>query len=318
MKLSNEAKVGLIGIVTIIVVIWGVNYLKGRNILSSTYPLLAFYMDSGGLEASSPVLMNGVKVGYIEEITLHPEEKVPIRMVLSIEKTYPIPKGSRAVQVSTDLMGSKAIQIEMLPIEDPLANREYYKENDMILTAVEQDLISSLEEQIVPVMDRISDLAVSMDRLVQQIDTLLISEATVEMVQNLSDISKSIASTLEPGGSLNQSLSNLESFTSLLKDQEENVASLTGNLNSLSESLDSAGLDKLSMELLSVTEQLNQLLLQINSGEGSAGKLIYSDSLYANLEILITDLDTLINDLTENPGDYVHISVFGKSKKKKD
>ena len=167
-------------------------------------------------------------------------------------------------------------------------------------------------------MERISDLAVSMDRLVQQIDTLLISEATVEMVQNLSDISKSIASTLEPGGSLNQSLSNLESFTSLLKDQEENVASLTGNLNSLSESLDSAGLDKLSMELLSVAEQLNQLLLQVNSGEGSAGKLIYSDSLYTNLEILIFDLDTLINDLTENPGDYVHISVFGKSKKKKE
>lgn len=318
MKLSSEAKVGLIGIVTIILVIWGINYLKGKNIFSSTYPLIAFYMDSGGLEASSPVLMNGVKVGYIEEITLNPEEKAPIRMVLSIENTYPIPKGSKAVQISTDLMGSKAIQIELLSMEIPAENREYYKENDIILTAVEQDLISSLEEQIMPVVDRISELAVSVDRLVQQIDTLLISEATVEMVQNLSDISKSIASTLEPGGSLNQSLSNIESFTTLLKAQEENVASLTGNLNSLSESLDGAGLDKLSKELLSVTEQLNQLLTQVNSGEGSAGKLIYSDSLYTNLEILITDLDTLINDLTENPGDYVHISVFGKNKKKKE
>lgn len=318
MKLSNEAKVGLIGIVTIIVVIWGINYLKGRNILSSTYPLFAFYMDSGGLETSSSVLMNGVKVGYIEEIRLNPEEKVPIRMVLSIEKNYRIPKGSKAVQVSMDLMGSKAIQIEMLSLGETVANKEYYKENDTILTAVEKDLISSLEEQIVPVVARISDLAVSMDRLVQQIDTLLISEATVEMVQNLSDISKSIASTLEPGGSLYQSLDNLESFTSLLKDQEENVASLTSNLNSLSESLDSAGLDKLSVELLSVTEQLNQILLQVNSGEGSAGKLIYTDSLHANLATLISDLDTLINDLTENPGDYVHISVFGKSKKKKD
>ena len=318
MKLSNEAKVGLIGIVTIILVIWGINYLKGRNIFSSTYPLLAFYMDSGGLEASSPILMNGVKVGYIEKITLNPEENVPIRMVLSIENTYRIPTGSKAVQVSTDLMGSKAIKIEMQSTEVPLANREYYKERDVILTAVEQDLLSSLEEQIMPVMDRISDLAVSMDRLVQQIDTLLISEATVEMVQNLSKISKSIANTLEPGGSLNQSLSNLESFTLLLKAQEENVASLASNLNSLSESLDNAGLDKLSNQLLSVTEQLNQLLRQVNSGEGSAGKLIYSDSLYTNLEILITDLDTLINDLTKNPGDYVHISVFGKSKKKKE
>ena len=60
MKLSSEAKVGLIGIVTIILVIWGINYLKGKNIFSSTYPLIAFYMDSGGLESSSPILMNGV------------------------------------------------------------------------------------------------------------------------------------------------------------------------------------------------------------------------------------------------------------------
>ncbi len=111
-----------------------------------------------------------------------------------------------------------------------------------------------------PVVDRISDLATSMDKLVQQIDTLLVSEATAQMIQNLSDISASIATTLEPGGSLNQSLSNLESFTTLLKNQEENVASLTGNLNSITQSLDSAGLDKLSGELISVTEQLNQLL----------------------------------------------------------
>lgn len=316
MKLSNEAKVGLIGIVTIILVIWGINYLKGRNILSSTYPLQAFFMDSGGLETSSPILINGVKVGYIEEITLNHEEKVPIKMVLSIEKTYLIPKGSKAVQVSTDLMGSKALRIEMNPHRQPDEAPDYYQENDIIPTAVEPDLISSLQQQVMPVVDRINDLALSMDRLVGQIDTLLVSEATVEMVQNLSDISGSIANTLEPGGSLNQSLSNLESFTTLLKSQEENVASLTQNLNSLSQSLDSAGLENLSTELLSVAEQLNQLLHQVNSGEGSAGKLIYSDSLYTNLQILVSDLDTLINDLNENPGDYVHISVFGKSKKK--
>ena len=316
MKLSNEAKVGIIGIVTIILLIWGINYLKGKNILSSTYPLNAFYMDSGGLEASSPVLLNGVKIGYIEKITLYHEEKVPVRLVLNIERVFPIPKGSRAVQVTTDLLGTKAIRIELQTTGDPLAIPGYYKENDTILTAIEPDMISSLQEQIMPVVNRIGDLAVSMDHLVQQIDTLLVSDATADMLQHLSEVSESIASTLEPGGSLNQSMSNLESFSSMLKAQENNVASLTGHLNSISQSLDSAGLDKLSLELISVTEQLNQLLLQINSGEGTAGKLIYSDSLYTNLEILVTDLDTLINDLNENPGDYVHISLFGKSKKK--
>ncbi len=66
MKLSIEAKVGFIGIATLVVLIWGINYLKGRNILSSTYTLHAFYEDSGGLESSAPVLMNGVKIGYVD------------------------------------------------------------------------------------------------------------------------------------------------------------------------------------------------------------------------------------------------------------
>lgn len=94
------------------------------------------------------------------------------------------------------------------------------------------------------------------------------------------------------------------------------MASLVGHLNSISAAVDSAGLDRLSEELIAVSEQFNHLLAQVNSGEGSAGKLIYSDSLYISLETLITDLDTLIRDLNENPGDYVQFSVFGKSKSK--
>ncbi len=77
MKISSEAKVGIIGIVTLVVLIWGINYLKGRNMLSSNYELHAFYENSLGLESSSPVLMNGFKIGYIEEIKLEPEASPP-------------------------------------------------------------------------------------------------------------------------------------------------------------------------------------------------------------------------------------------------
>lgn len=316
MKLSNEAKVGLIGIVTISVLIWGINYLKGRNILSSTYTLHAFYMDSGGLESSSPILLNGVKIGYVDEIRLRPQEKSPIELLLSIEKNYPLPKGARAVQASTDLLGTKAIKIELQSTWEEQKKPGYYTEDDTILSAIEPDMISSFREELIPVANKISDLALSMDHLVQQMDTLLISQTTVDILKNLSEVSKSLSLTMKPGGTLNQSLGHLESFSSMLEGQEDNLTSLITHLNSLSMSLDSAGIDKLSFELRSVAEQFNLLFQQINSGEGTTGKLIYSDSLYRNLDVLISDLDTLIKDLNENPGDYVHISVFGKSKKK--
>ncbi len=101
----------------------------------------------------------------------------------------------------------------------------------------------------------------------------------------------------------------------MLTEQEGELSSMTGHLNSISATLDSAGLDKLSMELITLTGHFNQLMKQVNSGKGNAGKLFYSDSLYINLEKLTSDLDQLIRNLNDHPEDYVQISVFGKKKK---
>jgi len=316
MKLSSEAKVGMIGIVTILVLIWGINYLKGRNILNSTYTLQAYYMNSGGLEPSSPILLNGVKIGYVDEVLLQQEEKFPIKVLLSIEKAYPLQSGSVATLASMDLMGTKGIRIDPPAKSKSTANMGYYSDKDTIQSAFEPDMISNLQAQVMPVMEKIGDLAVSLDQVVRKLDTMLVSSSIQDILENVSEASGQLAASLEPGGSLNESFANLESFSYMLKEQEDELASLARHLNSISEAVDSAGLDRLSAELMSVSEQFNRLLTQVNSGEGSAGKLIYSDSLYVNLETLLSDLDTLINDLNKNPGDYVHFSLFGKSKAK--
>jgi len=260
--------------------------------------------------------MNGVKIGYVDEISLRPEEKIPIKVVLNIERAYPLRSGSVATLVSLDLIGTKGIRIEAPASSFPWGAKDLYADKDTILSAIEPDIVSDMQAHIMPVLERIGDLAVSLDQVVQKLDTFLVSETTNEILEYISDVSKELAAILKPGGSLNESFAHLESFTSMLEEQEDEMASLTGHLNSISAAVDSAGLDRLSKELLSVGEQFNKLLQQINSGEGSAGKLIYSDSLYANLETLITDLDSLIIDLNENPGEYVHFSLFGKSKSK--
>lgn len=311
MKISSEAKVGVIGIVTIAILIWGINYLKGKNILSSTYTLHAFYNHAGGLESTAPVLMNGVKIGFVDEVQLLPGEVPPIKTVLSIEKAYPIRMNSRAELFSADLLGTKAIRIS--PSED----ERYFQDNDTILTSVEPDILTTLQDQIIPVMQQINTLAVSLDTLAHRLDTLLGSETTRETMQHLSSISKSLKASLDTGGALDRSFRNIESFSAMLKAQQDAMASLIRHLNSISQSVESSGIDQLAEKLLSVTNQFDILLEHINSGEGNAGKLFYSDSLYLNMEILISDLDKLVRDLNENPQDYVQISLFGKSKKEK-
>jgi phospholipid/cholesterol/gamma-HCH transport system substrate-binding protein len=145
-----------------------------------------------------------------------------------------------------------------------------------------------------------------------KLDKLLDTEATAETLQQLSDISASLSHSLRPGGSLYESFQNVESFSSLLESQEEEIASMTGHLNSVSASLDSAGIDRIAEELKSASGAFSHMMEQVNSGEGSVGKLIYSDTLYIHLQNLLADLDSLVRDLNENPQDYVHFSLFGK------
>lgn len=309
MKISSEVKVGVIGIVTLLVLIWGINYLKGKNILGSSYALHAFYDDAGGLENSASVLMNGVKVGYVESLELRPEQKPAIHLVLHIERAYPLRNGSIASLVSADLMGTRAIRI------DPAEQGEYLEDQDSIASLIEADLFASLEEQIMPVMHKIGELAVTLDTLAVKLDTLATSDAARSSLQNLSEISESLKASLGGGGSLYESFQSLQSVTAMLEEQEDEIAATTVHLRSITEALDSAGVERIAEELALASSSFRQIMEQLASGEGSAGKLLYSDTLYMNLQHLVTDLDSLITDLNKNPGDYVRFSLFGKSQK---
>lgn len=306
MKISSEAKVGLIGIATLVLLIWGINYLKGRNILNRNYTIHAYFENSGGLENSSPVFMRGIKIGYIEDIRLQPGQELPVHIILHLERKYSVHNGSSAVLYSADLLGSKAIRIK------PAGEGGYLKHNDTIPGITEADLLTSISSRMLPVVEQIGDLSESLDSAVNRIDKLLASEAPGETLQDLSEISASLSSSLAPGGALHESFSSLESFTSMLESREEEFKSMTGHLNSISETIDSAGIDRIAEELMKASEAFTQLMGQLNSGEGSMGKLFYSDSLYDQMEKLVESLDSLINDLQENPKDYVHFSLFGK------
>jgi phospholipid/cholesterol/gamma-HCH transport system substrate-binding protein len=306
MKISSEVKVGLIGIVTLAVLIWGINYLKGRNILNSTYSLHAFYEDSGGLENSSAVLMNGLKIGYIEAIELKPGQPLPVHVILHVEKKYPVSEGSKAILFSADLLGTMAIRVESSGHEASL------KHQDTLRSFTEEDVFSSISAQVMPVMEQIGDLAESLDSVVLKLDKLLDSDSPADLLEDLADMSSSLSRSLAPEGALHESFHNLASFTAMLESQEEGIASMTGHLNSISESLDSAGIEDIANELKAASGAFTQLLEQVNSGEGSVGKLVYSDTLYLHLQNLVANLDSLVIDLQENPGDYVRFSLFGK------
>lgn len=312
MKFSTEAKIGLIGIATLAVLIWGINYLKGRNILANSYTLEAYLDHASGLENSTPVLLNGVKIGYVHDITLRMDQEPPILCEITVEKAYPIRAGAKAVIHSADLLGTKAIRI------DPGTGSGFLRTGDTISIATEPDMLASLQEQLSPIMKQVGSLAISMDSLAERLGELVDSDEIEATLLHMRSISASVDRTLQPGGALNASFTNMASFSQMLTEQEEELSAITHHFKSFSESLDNTRVDQLAENLVSVTNQFDTLLAQINSGEGTAGRLIYTDSLHQELQTLITDLDFLIRDLNENPQDYVHFSLFGKSQKNKE
>jgi len=192
---------------------------------------------------------------------------------------------------------------------------KHLNDNDTISTSVTPDILSSIQGQIAPVMDQVNTLAGSLDTLAGKISELMDSENISVILKDISSVSESLKLSLAGGGSLNRSFSNLDTFSSMLSDQQDEIASMISHLNAVAESVDSAGIEQITAKFDQLASQFSILLGQINSGYGSAGRLIYSDSLVTGLEILISDLDNLVKDLNENPQDYVHFSLFGKSKR---
>ena len=311
MKISTEIKAGIIGLVAIGVLIWGINYLKGRNILRQTLAIYALYQDASGLETSAPVYMDGIKIGYVDEIRYFPANVPPVTLLLQIEKNYPLPLGSLAELFSADLMGTRAIRIISS------RKKEHLKSLDTITTRVVPDMFTNLQSEITPVLRQIKGVANSFDSLAQALERVVGSESLGQTIDHMAGASNALKNLLEEGGSLDRSMKNLDEFSSMLNEQDKEMVSLIQNLNEISQSIKEAEVDQLLLSVRSFSDQFSKLLAQVNSGGGSAGKLFYSDSLVLHLETLTSDLDLLIRDLQEHPERYVRFSVFGGSKKQK-
>jgi len=178
-------------------------------------------------------------------------------------------------------------------------------------------MLSALKTQAAPLMENVAALATSLDSLAGKLDQVVKDIHAREIMTNLAESASSLKALLKKGGHLDASLENVESITALLTENEEKIDSLLTNFQKVSSDLAAAELDSLSLNMQLLLKQAGLLVEHVNSGEGSAGAFIYSDSLYHSLTRLITDLDSLVNDLAENPEDYVQISVFGKSDRKK-
>ncbi|MGF1584085.1 MAG: MlaD family protein [Bacteroidales bacterium] len=309
LKFNKEIKIGLLVIVTIIFFIVGYSFLKGRNLFKPTNTYYVVYDQIGGLTESSHVLLSGFRVGYVDEIKFM-DDMQHLLVRIAIERGVSLSVGTTAKIFSSDIMGSRAVEL----IQGPVA--EKHSSGDTLIADYSPDLTDQVKEIIQPLTIRANQMMSSMDSV------LLVFQAMFDQdfQSNFAGIVKNINNTVSSLDTLltfedsrvNRILDNLSSVSENLAESNEDIGTILNNFAAISDSLSQAELLATVNHLNEVLSDANQMMISLRQGEGAMGKFITDDQLYTNLESASKNLDLLLIDLKERPGRFVNFSIFGR------
>jgi len=309
-KISNELKVGVIAILTILAFIYLYNYLKGKDLLSTMASYYVIYDDISGLTESSPVEINGFKAGIVQSIDLVNDNTGRLLVELSIKKNYLIPEGSVAEITSVSLIAGMKIKILYGP------GPGVYRNGDTIPGRLSPPILTTFEKDFSVIREKVNTLIDKLDTAISGINDLISPEFRSDLKGSLSNINQTTASINEiidaKKTDLKEAIDNFTSFSSMLASNSGKIDRTVTNLQAITDSLSASGLYESLNKLKLTLEETRVLLDGMNKGKGTAGKLITSDTLYRNLSASLESLDNLLRDLKENPKKYVHFSVFGR------
>lgn len=323
MKFSKEFKIGAVVIIAVAVFYVGFNYLKGINTFGSQNRFYALYGDVANLHEANPILLNGFKVGQVEEMKmLHDGTGRIVVGFLITEKGLGIPEDSRFRIYSSDLLGSKAVQLQ-------LGNSsEMAQAGDTLGSLVEESLSESVNKQILPLKNKAEDLISNIDSAMVALNAILNKDAQEDLAKSFTSISDALASfkktayrldtlLIQERIKISAILANMESITKNLDNNSENISAILDNFESVSDSLAQADIKATVDNAKEAMEGASTVMEKINNGEGSIGLLINNDSLYNNLTNASQELEWLLEDIRLHPNRYIHFSVFGKKEGKK-
>lgn len=323
MKISKEFKIGIIVTSAIGLFLWGFNFLKGNDLFNQKYILYAVYPKIDGLIEANPLLVNGFKVGQINKITLtkvNGEYAVLVKFLLT--EDIQIPKHSIARSVSSDLLGSKAVEI--VYSKEP----EFVKSGDTLYAENEEGLKSAVSKQLAPLQAKAVSLLSSIDSVMTVVQYILNTKTRDNLDKSFESIKKAIQSLEQTAyklddlmatekAKISSVLTKLNSLAGMLEKNTGKIDNIIGNFSNLSDSLSKSNLKSAITEADKTLQELNKLVAQINAGQGTLGKLAKNDSLYNNLNKASDDLDKLMKDLRINPERYIHFSVFSRKDRAK-
>ncbi|TWO33060.1 MCE family protein [Seonamhaeicola sediminis] len=299
MKISKEVKTAVLVLSGIVLLIFGYNYLKGQNLLDSSRIFYTEYDNVEGLTPSMPVTISGKIVGKVSNISFKGDGSANLIVELLVDSDFQFSKTSKAELYETGLIGGKAIAI--VPAFDNAANAQ---SGDTLEGSVQAGLSELVNQKLTPLQENLESMLDSADALLKNLNTLFDSNTKANLKSSISGLSETISEFKVTAKSLNDILVDDESN---LNKTLANVEEVSANFSKVSDSLANANIGQTIRSLESTLNNFNSILVNMESGEGSMGKLLKDDALYNNLEGATGELEELLRDIKLHPKRYFRI-----------
>ena len=303
MRLSKEIKAAFFVLSTILLFIFGFNYLKGSSILDKQKTIYAVYDEVDGLLVGANVMINGLSIGNVTELDFLPNS-TKIIVTLKVKDKLSFSSKSTASIYETGVLGGLAISIE------PVFEREsIVKTGDTLMSSVRPGLTELINRQIEPLSRQLQSTITSVDSIFTGASNVLNRQTQEEIKESINVLTSAINAIN------NSSLIIEETLTSKntkINNTIDNIENISSNLSNVSDELNSFGLSSLLTNLEVSVDGISSIIDKLDSDDSTLGKLINEDEVYNNLNSSIESLNVLINDIKANPKKYVHFSVFGR------
>ncbi|MFD2571332.1 MlaD family protein [Spirosoma soli] len=308
MKVSQEVKVGLLAVITLMMFYFGFNFLKGSDFFSSTNKYQVVYDNIDGLTASNPVRINGLSVGRVKGIEILQDQGNKLLVTLDLNKNIRVTQGSRAVLADDGLLGGKVI---LLSVNQ---GKPVLESGGMLVAAKETGLSALIREKTLPVLNNVDSLTYQLNRVVAQFDQtgVMLNQTLRSANQGVKTLDLTIA---ENRAGLRATLANVSRLSASLVETEQQLKPILAKADTFADSLQGLQLKQTLATVNKTVDNLQRILADVNSGRGSLGKLTSDEALYRNVNATTASLEKLLTDLRENPKRYVHFSLFGKKDK---